>query len=367
MLPARAGSRRHRRRCACRSAGRRHSSSSCHMVVDYNSHSRRLRAPAAADCRARPIIILIHSPLLPNPLPRSSPRWRHAAGGQRRPQHLQRRHRRNLVASGATVLPEYILPTRCGCASASAGVVVVGVTTAWLTAMHDFPGRRFFEWALVLPLAMPAYVLAYVYTDFLQFVGPLQTWLRETFGWSKATTGFPTSAVWRGHRRCSSSCSIPTSICWPHGLHRARQRHARSGAHARPRALAQLLPVSLPLARPAVAPARAGADGNAGRLRHGGLLRRADLHHRHLPRLVSLGDRVAAAQLAAALLGFVIVLLLLEQFSRGRARFHNTTGAIARSRCARCKAWRGWLATAGCALPLGIGFVLPAGCLLRWR
>jgi iron(III) transport system permease protein len=69
------------------------------------------------------------------------------------------------------------------------------VATAWLTAMHDFPGRRIFEWALVLPLAMPAYVLAYVYTDFLQFVGPLQSFLRESFGWSKADYWFPRSAA----------------------------------------------------------------------------------------------------------------------------------------------------------------------------
>ena len=87
-------------------------------------------------------------------------------------------------------------------------VVVVGVVTAWLTAMHDFPGRRVFEWALVLPLAMPAYVLAYVYTDFLQFVGPLQTALREAFGWQKGTTGSRMYARLAVRSRCSSSCSI---------------------------------------------------------------------------------------------------------------------------------------------------------------
>ncbi|MFA7292749.1 MAG: iron ABC transporter permease, partial [Rhodocyclaceae bacterium] len=80
----------------------------------------------------------------------------------------------------STVLPEYIGNTLWLCLGVGFGVTVVGVVTAWLTAMHDFPGRRVFEWALVLPLAMPAYVLAYVYTDFLQFVGPLQTLLRET-------------------------------------------------------------------------------------------------------------------------------------------------------------------------------------------
>ena len=87
-----------------------------------------------------------------------------------------------------TVLPEYILNSLWLSLGVGIGVATLGVTTAWLTAMHDFPGRRFFEWALVLPLAMPAYVMAYVYTDFLQFVGPLQTALRETFGWQHGFT-----------------------------------------------------------------------------------------------------------------------------------------------------------------------------------
>ena len=91
----------------------------------------------------------------------------------------------------STVLPDYVGSTLWLCVGVGCGVVVVGVATAWLTAMHDFPGRRVFEWALILPLAMPAYVLAYVYTDFLQFVGPVQTWLRETFGWSRADYWFP--------------------------------------------------------------------------------------------------------------------------------------------------------------------------------
>ena len=62
----------------------------------------------------------------------------------------------------ATVLPDYLASTFWLCLGVAIGTIVVGVTTAWLTAMHDFPGRRFFEWGLVLPLAVPAYVLAYV-------------------------------------------------------------------------------------------------------------------------------------------------------------------------------------------------------------
>src|SRR5688572_7350858 len=81
-----------------------------------------------------------------------------------------------------TVLPEYALTTLVLCVSVAAGVAVVGMTTASAVTLFDFPGRRFFEWALLLPLAMPAYVVAYAYTDFLQFSGPLQVWLRESFG-----------------------------------------------------------------------------------------------------------------------------------------------------------------------------------------
>ena len=91
----------------------------------------------------------------------------------------------------ATVLGDYVANSLWLCLGVGLGVGTVGVATAWLTAMHDFPGRRIFEWALVLPLAMPAYVLAYVYTDFLQFVGPVQSALREAFGWNYGDYWFP--------------------------------------------------------------------------------------------------------------------------------------------------------------------------------
>ncbi len=82
-----------------------------------------------------------------------------------------------------TVLPEYALTSLVLCVSVAIGVALVGMGTASAVTLFDFPGRRLFEWALLLPLAMPAYVVAYAYTDFLQFSGPLQVGLRETFGW----------------------------------------------------------------------------------------------------------------------------------------------------------------------------------------
>ena len=93
------------------------------------------------------------------------------------------------------MLPEYVANTLWLCLGVGAGVIVVGIATAWLMTMHDFPGRRVFEWALVLPLAVPAYVLAYTYTDLLQFVGPVQSGLRESLRLAGGRiTGFPTCA-----------------------------------------------------------------------------------------------------------------------------------------------------------------------------
>src|SRR5688572_334257 len=83
----------------------------------------------------------------------------------------------------STVLPDYIRNSLFLVLGVAFGVVVGGVSTAWLTVMCRFPGRRIFEWALLLPMAVPAYVMAYAYTDLLQFSGPVQTWLREMTGW----------------------------------------------------------------------------------------------------------------------------------------------------------------------------------------
>ncbi|MGH8848705.1 MAG: iron ABC transporter permease, partial [Polaromonas sp.] len=77
-----------------------------------------------------------------------------------------------------TVLPDYTWTSLLLCLFVALGVAVVGMATASAVTLFEFPGRRVFEWALLLPLAMPAYVLAYAYTDFLQYAGPLQTWLR---------------------------------------------------------------------------------------------------------------------------------------------------------------------------------------------
>jgi iron(III) transport system permease protein len=267
----------------------------------------------------------------------------------------------------STVLPEYIGNTLWLCLGVGCGVTVVGVVTAWLTAMHDFPGRRIFEWAMVLPLAMPAYVLAYVYTDFLQFVGPLQTALREAFGWHKGDYWFPDV------RSLGGAVAMFVCVLYPYVymIARAAFMERASGMLEAARTLgvgpwASFFRVSLPLARPAVAAGTTLALmetlADYGTVSYFAVQTFTTGIYRAW---FSLGDRIAAAQLATLLLGFVVLLLALEHVSRGGARFHNTTGRNRPLHGQRLAGWRGAAASFACLLPLTLGFLLPAGLLLR--
>ena len=267
----------------------------------------------------------------------------------------------------STVLPDYVGSTLWLCAGVGLGVIVVGVATAWLTAMHQFPGRRVFEWALVLPLAVPSYVLAYVYTDFLQFVGPVQRALREAFGWTRADYWFPDV------RSLGGAIVLFIFVLYPYVYLTARTAFIEraSGMLEASRTLGvgpwrSFFRVSLPLARPALAAGTALALmetlADYGAVSYFGVQTFTTGIYRAW---FSLGDRVAAAQLAATLLGFVVLLLVLEHASRGRARFHNTTG---RNRPMAGRVLRGIpavLAFMACALPVTVGFLLPGGLLLR--
>ncbi|WP_426173626.1 ABC transporter permease [Massilia sp. TWR1-2-2] len=282
----------------------------------------------------------------------------------------------NLLLGGAgdtwrhlasTVLPDYILNTLILCAGVGAGVIVVGVSTAWLVSIHDFPGRRMFEWALVLPLAVPAYVMAYAYTDLLQFVGPVQTWLRETFNLAPGAYWFPDI------RTVGGACAVFVFVLYPYVYLLARAAFVeRAGGMLEAGRSLGLGPwenfwrVSLPLARPAIA---AGASlalmetlADYGAVTYFGVPTFTSGIYRAW---FSLGDRVAAAQLAALLLGFVALVLFVERVTRGRARFHNTTGRSRPHPGRRLHGVKAAGAVAVCLLPLALGFLVPAGALLQ--
>ena len=267
----------------------------------------------------------------------------------------------------STVLTEYVANTLVLCLGVGGGVILVGVSTAWLVTMHAFPGRRFFEWALVLPLAVPAYVMAYAYTDLLQFVGPVQSWLRESFGWRKGDYWFPDV------RSAGGAVAMFSLVLYPYVYLLARTAFLERaggmlevGRSLGLSAWASFFRISLPLARPAVAAGTALALMET-------LADYGTVAYFAVPTFTtgiyrawfSLGDRIAAAQLSAALLGFVVLVLAAERASRGRARFHNTTG---RNRPQPGQTLSGAAALAAmlaCALPLLLGFLLPAGVLLR--
>ena len=267
----------------------------------------------------------------------------------------------------ATVLPDYIVTTLWLCAGVGGGVSLLGVGSAWLVTRHEFAGRAAFEWALVLPLAMPAYVMAYTYTDLLQYVGPVQTALREAFGWRRADYFFPEV------RSTGGAVLMFSLVLYPYVYLMARTAFIdRGGAMievARSLGLspwAAFVRVSLPLARPAIAGGVALALmetlADFGTVSYFAVQTFTTGIYRAW---FSLGDRVAAAQLAAVLLGFVVLVLVLERASRGRRRFADTS--LRRGASHRLPLRGGWgvLAVLGCTVPLLGGFALPAGLLLR--
>lgn len=266
-----------------------------------------------------------------------------------------------------TVLPEYVANSLWMCLGVGLGVGLLGVATAWLTSMHEFPGRRIFEWAMVLPLAMPAYVMAYVYTDFLQFVGPVQTTLREWFGWEHGDYWFPDI------RTLPGAILMFVCVLYPYVylLVRTAFLERASGMLEAARTLGMgpwraFFAVSLPLARPAivagVALALMETLADYGTVAYFAVNTFTTGIYRAW---FSLGDRVAAAQLAAMLLGFVLFLLMAERVSRGRARYHNTTGRNRPMAGAHLTGIKAVLAVLVCSLPLILGFILPAVLLLK--
>ena len=267
----------------------------------------------------------------------------------------------------STVLPDYLWSTLWLCLGVGLGTASMGVGAAWLVTRYDFPLRGMLEWALVLPLAVPGYVMAYTYTDLLQYVGPVQTALRDTFGWTRADYWFPDV------RSLGGAVLMFALVLYPYVYMLARTAFLEraGGMMEVGRSLglgpwASFWRVSLPLARPAIA---AGVSlalmetlADFGAVSYFGVQTFTTGIYRAW---FSLGDRVAAAQLATALLGFVILVLAFERISRGRARFHDTTLRRARFQAQRLLGARAALAVIVCLIPLVAGFLLPAGILLR--
>jgi iron(III) transport system permease protein len=263
------------------------------------------------------------------------------------------------------LLPSYLGNSLALGTGTAAGVLLIGLTSAWLVAMCRFPGRRFFEWALVLPLAFPAYVIAYTYTDLLQVSGPVQTWIRDTTGWSARDYWFPEI------RSLGGAVAMMSLVLYPYVylLGRVAFIQQSRGILDAARTLgcgpwAAFLRVALPMARPALVAgvllALMETLADFGTVAHFGVPVFTTGIYRAW---FSLGDPVSAAKLSAVLLGLVLLLVAAERWNRGGMRFHQT-GATSEGRVGyRLTGMRAAAAVVACTLPLAFGFVLPAGRL----
>jgi iron(III) transport system permease protein len=271
-----------------------------------------------------------------------------------------------------TVLPGYIAQTVGIGLAVALGVAMLGSGSAIAVALFDFPGRRAFEWLLLLPLAMPAYVLAYAYTDALQFSSPLQAGLRELLG--------ARGALWPDIRSPWAAALLFTFCLYPYVYLLVRASLAERavqmleaarllGAGFRRR----LWQVAVPLARPAlvagVALALMETLADYGVGAYFGLTTFSTGIYRAW---LVMNDAAAAAQLASMLLLMVALLLLLERRAQSRLRFGSNRSGAAHSADAkplRLHGPRALVAVLLCAVPVLFGFVLPVGWLLWlcWR
>ena len=267
-----------------------------------------------------------------------------------------------------TVLPGYAWTSFLLSAFVALGVAAVGGVTAATVTLFDFPGRRFFEWALLLPLAMPAYVMAYAYTDFLQYSGPLQTAVR-------AMTGMQ-GAVLPDVRSLGGAVPMFIFCLYPYVYLLTRAALSERGVHLMEAArllgagtVRRVRQVALPLARPALAAGVALAlmetlaDYGVGSY-FGLTTFTTGIYKAWL----SMDDRLAAAQLATVLLAVVALLLWFEHRAQQRLRFATGRGGVSSSQEARPSQLQGgrrWLAWGVCGVPVVLGFVLPVAVLLH--
>jgi iron(III) transport system permease protein len=273
-----------------------------------------------------------------------------------------------LLEMSRTVLPDYAATTLWLCLMVSMGVVFVGLSAAVAVTLFDFPGRQTFEWALLLPLAIPAYVVAYAYTDFLQYSGPFQTVVRDVTGLQ--------GRVFPEIRNTVGAAWVMTFALYPYVYLLARTALGERASHLMEAArllgapmARRIREVALPLARPAVAAGVALALmetlADFGVASYFGIQTfTAGIYKAWL----AMDNRVAAAQLAMILLLLVMGLLALERRAQKRLRFAAGRGARAGSAEARPVVLRGkykWLAWGVCSVPLLMGFVAPVLFMLR--
>ncbi|SDW95250.1 iron(III) transport system permease protein [Litoreibacter albidus] len=265
-----------------------------------------------------------------------------------------------------TVMGRYTATTALLVLMVSIGTLLLGTGAAWLVTMAEFPGRRVLEIALVIPLAFPAYVLAYAYTHLLDHPGIVQSTLRDVTGWGPRDYWFPEI------RSLSGAAVMLILVLYPYVYLLARAAFLQQSATSflAARALGKspwqaFLRVSIPMARPAIASGVLltvmETIADFGTVAYFGVQTFATGIYTSW---FSLGDRAGAAQLASGILAVALVLAVLERSSRGRAKYHDSSKHQEPMAAIELSGWAKWGATALCAIPVLLGWIVPGTALL---
>ncbi|MCA8882596.1 MAG: iron ABC transporter permease [Rhodobacteraceae bacterium] len=266
----------------------------------------------------------------------------------------------------STTLPRYLSNSLLLMAGVGLTTAVTGTAAAWLVAMYRFPGARWLEWLLLLPLAIPAYIGAYALTDFLEYAGPVQSGLRSLFGWSSARDYWFPEIRSRG-----AAIVVLGAALYPYVylLARAAFRDQSVCAFDVARTLGagpwrRFFRIGLPLARPAIAAGTAIAMmetvSDFGVVEFFAV---QTLTTGIFTTWLEAGNASGAAQIAVVILGLVFLLVALEKSSRRRSRFYRMSRQQRPRQKETLTGWAGWTAFLVCFLPFAGGFLLPVGVI----
>ena len=269
----------------------------------------------------------------------------------------------------STMLPRYVTNTAVLMLGVGVGVTLLGVSSAWVVTMCKLPGKRFFEWAMLLPMAVPAYIVAYVYTDLLEYAGPVQRLLRDIFGWSSAADyWFPDIRTKGGAILVLSLTLYPYVYMLARAAFLAQSICVIEAARVLGRsAWSSFVTVALPLARPAIVVGVVIALMET--LNDFGTIDFFAVHTLTAGVFnvwLGMGNAGGAAQIALTMLAVVIALLVIERYSRRRQRFHDTTNRYQELPGYDLGPMAKTGALAICILPIVLGFVVPSLVLIYY-
>src|SRR5262245_45113765 len=266
-----------------------------------------------------------------------------------------------------TVLPATMVDTAILLMGVGLMTLTFGACTAWLVTMCRFPGRALLDRLLVLPLAMPTYIVAYAYVELLDYGGPVQSLLRALFGWHSARDyWFPDV------RSMGGAVLILSAALYPYVYLSARASFVQQSVCVLEvaRTLGRtstgaFWSVALPLARPALAGGVALAAmeclNDLGAVQYLGVRTLSVSIYTAWLQQSSLGG---AAQIALVAVLIVLALLMAERTMRGRGRFHHSTGRYRSIPFSDLAGWRAAAAACFCTLPVVVGFAAPLGLLV---